>query len=402
VAFLLLSVATLTLAAAGVFSGRRVKWAVVALGLLLVTDLSRANLPWIRYWDWKFKYASNPIIDQLRQKSFEQRVTAELMPMSRAWLIDNSPDGAWFARLYFEWLQHPFQFYAVRSLDINQMPWVSETDTAFLKALRPPNETNLFRCGRLWELTNTRYVVGMASFLDFLNKRVDPDHERFRVHTAFSLAPKPGINEVTREEQLTAVPDPKGPFALFEFAGALPRTKLFSFNQWIVNTNDESALATLADRGFNPSEKLVVSDEIPVPALQAETNSNGGSVEIVLPPSQRRPDPRLVTLKADVSLPSILLLNDHYHPDWKVFVDGKPERVLRCNFVMRGVYLDAGKHIVEFRLQPPNSTYISFGSLVVALALCLYAGISSRRPTTPAPAATAATQTSPARPRKGK
>jgi len=58
----------------------------------------------------------------------------------------------------------------------------------------------------------------------------------------------------------------------------------------------------------------------------------------------------------------VLLLNDRYDPNWGVFVDGKLETLLRCNYLMRGVHLGAGQHTVEFRFQPP------YGTLKVSLA----------------------------------
>ena len=46
------------------------------------------------------------------------------------------------------------------------------------------------------------------------------------------------------------------------------------------------------------------------------------------------------------------MLADAFDPDWQVFVDGKKSEVLRCNYVMRGVYLEPGHHNVEFRFRP--------------------------------------------------
>jgi hypothetical protein len=36
-----------------------------------------------------------------------------------------------------------------------------------------------------------------------------------------------------------------------------------------------------------------------------------------------------------------------------VLVDGQRQTLLRCNYLMRGVYLASGAHIVEFRFEPP-------------------------------------------------
>ena len=67
---------------AGVFSGKRAKLGGLLLGLLLVVDLGRADLPYIIHWDYKQKYASNPIIDFLRDKPYEHRVVGTAVPFA--------------------------------------------------------------------------------------------------------------------------------------------------------------------------------------------------------------------------------------------------------------------------------------------------------------------------------
>ena len=60
-----------------------------------------------------------------------------------------------------------------------------------------------------------------------------------------------------------------------------------------------------------------------------------------------------IVLQAAPAVPSILLLNDRFSTDWQVVVDGKPASLLRCNYIMRGVYLERGSHRVEFRFHLP-------------------------------------------------
>ncbi len=72
-------------------------------------------------------------------------------------------------------------------------------------------------------------------------------------------------------------------------------------------------------------------------------------------------------------MPSVLLLNDRHNPNWNVFVDGTREPLLRCNYIMRGVYLVPGKHVVEFRFQPLlTAFYISLTALAAGVMLCGY------------------------------
>jgi uncharacterized membrane protein YfhO len=88
--------------------------------------------------------------------------------------------------------------------------------------------------------------------------------------------------------------------------------------------------------------------------------------------------PKRIVLQARAASPSVLLLNDKYDPNWKVSVDGKPETLLRCNYLMRGVYLQPGTHTVEFRFEPPiNTLYASLGAVFVSLLLIGYLILTS-------------------------
>jgi hypothetical protein len=341
------------------WSGRGRRWAGVLLGVILVGDLARANLPWIVYYDYREKYASNAVIELLRQDPWQHRVTGRMMPMGGGPLVNDQ--GRVFASLYNEWLEHLFQYYSVQSLDVVQMPRVPLLDKAYLQAFHPANTNGFRKLGRLWELTNTRYVLGMTGFLDFLNQQLDVGEGRFRVHTAFTVLPKPGVEQVARLSQLTVASATNGPFALFEFEGALPRVSLMS--RWEVVTNDTACLERLVDPRFNPREIVLVNDAVAEPAASAIAGS-GGSTTI------EHYEPKRIVVKATVTAPAVLLVNDRHHVDWKVYVNGQRHDLLRCNHIMRGVRLEPGEQSVEFRFKPAvTALYVSLAALVVGLVL---------------------------------
>src|SRR5262249_15379861 len=59
-----------------------------------------------------------------------------------------------------------------------------------------------------------------------------------------------------------------------------------------------------------------------------------------------------------------------FDPNWKVFVDGKQQPLLLCNFIMRGVQVPTGTHQVEFRFEPPvRALYVSLVGMVIGLVL---------------------------------
>ncbi len=241
--FLTLALGLVALILSGYFGGRRARLGGILLGLLLVADLGWANVPWVITWNWEQKYATNPVIELLRQKPYEQR--AAVLPF-------NAPSQfALFNQLYdVEWKQQLFQYYNIQSLDIVMMPRAPVEYVAFETALFFDRTTNtLHRVTRRWQLTNTRYLLGAAGFLDVLNQQIDPVQHRFRIAARFDIAPKPGLpKEPTGLDELTAVIKPDGPYALFDFTGALPRAKLYA--NWQVSTNDQVTLTEFGQRGI--------------------------------------------------------------------------------------------------------------------------------------------------------
>jgi uncharacterized membrane protein YfhO len=185
--------------------------------------------------------------------------------------------------------------------------------------------------------------------------------------------PKPSITRPTQLEELTVTTNNDGDLALFEFTGALPRAKLYS--NWQVNTNDQAVLKTLADLNFDPAKTVLVSTpQKNLPAVA--TNENSGTVEF------KSYAPKHLIFAANATAPSVLLLNDKYDPHWSVTVDGKPAELLRCNFLMRGVYLSHGQHTVEFDFSLPNKPlYITLAGIAVGLGLAGYLLISAKRET---------------------
>jgi hypothetical protein len=359
--FMAVTVVLVIMTMSGMWSGRRRRWLGIVAGFIVVADLGRASLPWIVYYDYQERYASNPIIDTLRNEPWNHRVAARVIPKGGVPLINDQ--GRIFASLHNEWLEHLFQYYRVQTVDIIQMPRTPVLDETYMEALRPGNADDFRRAGRLWELTNTKYVLGMTGFLDFLNQQFDPGKGRFRIHTQFAISLKPGVEQFERLSQLTAVPATNGPFALFEFEGTLPRALLFS--KWEAMTNDTACLERLRDPAFDPHREVLLSSPVAstagAPAGESRTN---GTVKIDHYEAKR------VHLRASVTEPSILLLNDRYHPDWNVYVNGERRELLRCNFIMRGVQLEPGEMSVEFRFEPPyEALYVSLGALAVCLVL---------------------------------
>jgi hypothetical protein len=349
---LMVCVAALRAVQAGTFRGPRAKWAGALLGAILFADFARANAPWIQYYSYKSRYASNPVLELLADKRWDHRVAIAPFRINEQFN---------FLQNYYqaEWLQHQFQYYNIQTLDVaNEGGRVAGEKLMYLRHV----DTNIVR---KWQLTNTRYILGVAGMADGLNQQLDPIQKRFRQVMAFTFGQDPGSSFYRLETNQT------GPFALLEFAGALPRAKLYS--QWQVNTNDTNTLAILTNAAFKPEDVVLVNDEIPTPP--AVVTPIPGTVEYM------SYVPKRFKLRTSSAAPSVLLVNDHYDPDWRVTVDGKPEKLLRANFLMRAVQVPAGEHMVEWHYRPDlKVAYISWSAFILMLLLAGVLTVLTRRP----------------------
>jgi hypothetical protein len=289
-----------------------------------------------------------------------------------------------FSQVYdIEWKQQLFPYNNIQTLDVIMMPRAPVDYVGFESALFFDRTTNtLHRVTRRWQLTNTRYLLGAAGFLTVLNQDIDPIQHRFRIAARFDIGLKPDVPKYTGPlDELTAVIKPDGQYAVFDFIGALPRAKLYT--NWQVSTNEEVTLTTLTSAVFDPERTVLVADtSVPNPqpgsALTPQPSTNSVEFSIYAPKD--------IVLQAKAASPVVLLLNDKYDPNWKVFVDGKSGALLRCNYLMRGVYLQPGTHTVEFRFEPPIGTlYVSLGAVFVSLLLIGYLAFSREKPTMPEP-----------------
>lgn len=366
--FLICSVGVVLLALSGWFSGPRAKWLTVALGLVLAADLYRANVPWVIYYNYKEKYALNSLLETLKQDAHERRVTAKFHPMGN---YLSGPQSQILTGLYNDWIQHQFQYYRVHSLDISQMPRVPELDQAFMSAFMPRSESQLSLVRRMWELTNTRWILAEKGFVQYLNQMMDAQKSRFRAHADFNITAKEGITDPTSFDELKAEIVPNGPFAIIEFTGALPRAKFYT--DWQVMSDDAAALAELASESFDPQQRVIVNGSGPAASTNTVT-AGTNSVKVL------SYQPREWQLEVENAAPGILSLNDKFDEDWSVTVNGQPQTMLRCNYLMRGVHLPAGKHKVVFSYSvPKRGLYISLASIGAGILIAAFLGLSAKK-----------------------
>lgn len=352
------SVLVLILALTGWFSGQRLKFLLVIFGTLLTVDMVRANRPWIQYYDYKTTYAANPVTEFLKQKAHEHRATARLAPFFSRYLVDPAKTQ-FFDGVANNWLQTLFQYYNIQSLEPVQMPRTPELDDNYFRALAPGQGRPPGIFIRMWELTNTRYLMGDKETILSFFQALEPGKQRARVVLTFDATLKPGANpQGPRPEDIVWVQNEGGRFGIVEFTGALPR--VFLAPSWRENVTDEQALAELASPAFDPHGTVLLSGKAGLPT--APPTNFQGSVEIT------SYSPRKIALSASNSAPAMLVYNDKFSPYWNVSVDDKTAPMQRANYIMRGIPLAAGSHKIQMVYQPPlTGLYVSLMAIVAGL-----------------------------------
>jgi len=364
VLFLIASVIILTLVIRGVWAGKQSKWAWIAMGVLLLCDVGRADRYWLKYYNYKEKYAMNPVLDFLRKEPYEKKSTAKLMPFGHYDITScpapRKPFDNNFYAVCNEWLQNQFPYYNIQAIDIIQAPRTPEVDNNMAQAFMPRTSADLQICARLWQLTNTRYIFCWTGFLNRplyqggpSLQGLDPSGNAFQVRTRLNVVPGPGVITPTTSADLSMEVADDGEFALVEYTNTLPRAKLYS--NWQSGDSTESILATLKSPAFDPQKTVIVAKETPVSA-KPSAPSDAGTVKI------EDYHPKYIKMQANANIGSVLLLNDRFNSNWQVWVDNKQMPLLQCNYLVKGVYLEKGQHTVEWKFRPPN------GSLFITLA----------------------------------
>ena len=112
----------------------------------------------------------------------------------------------------------------------------------------------------------------------------------------------------------------------------------------------------------------------PIGLLDAPAGGPGNTEQAEI----TRYDHTRVEISANVTQTGVLVLNDAWHPNWRVWVDGAEQHLGEVNEAFRGVLLAPGKHIVEMRYAPRTFRIGKILS-IIGLASMLFLVLFRRR-----------------------
>jgi uncharacterized membrane protein YfhO len=105
----------------------------------------------------------------------------------------------------------------------------------------------------------------------------------------------------------------------------------------------EEILNKLESSHFAPGIDVIVEEKLDI--WQKENKSGNA---YILEYFQGR-----IKLLIENTEPSLLVINESYHPGWKAFSDSQQVEIIRANYLFMGVSLETGKHEIDLRFRPP-------------------------------------------------
>jgi hypothetical protein len=144
----------------------------------------------------------------------------------------------------------------------------------------------------------------------------------------------------------------------------LPKAWLVS--EVIVEAHPEKRMAIISSSPqFNPARHALV--EAP-PGLPLTGGSSGTA-------SVTKYEQNQISVAVSAASNALLILGEKYYRWWTAEIDGKPTTVVPVNHVLRGVYVPAGVHKVEFRFDPLP---FKIGKYLTLTSFVLFAGMLVR------------------------
>ncbi|HSE32725.1 MAG TPA: YfhO family protein [Pyrinomonadaceae bacterium] len=163
-----------------------------------------------------------------------------------------------------------------------------------------------------------------------------------------------------------------GSSLVYENTRVRPRAWLVSE---VMQVNEQDALAAmrtskLSDgRTVDLSRVALVEETVPVVASASSDNKGTARVKSLTND----------VMEVEVSSPAaaFLVTSDTYYPGWNASIEGQETLIYRTNFLLRGVAVPAGNHLVRFEFRPPG---FYRGALLSVLSLVLLIGLCVRSP----------------------
>jgi hypothetical protein len=204
-------------------------------------------------------------------------------------------------------------------------------------AIQPPST---IRLAPVMDMLNVRYVIFQG----------DPPpnvHPSFQSNDYWVLVNSNALPRVFIPQSVKTLSDDSAELTKLDGLQVSPATPSLA--------NDRAELAALADPQFRPADVAYVESSVDVPALCRGVAQITNEI------------PSRVMISVRMETPGLVVLADRWDKGWRAYWNGRPARILRVNYAIRGVVVPAGNGTLEFIYQP--------ASLILGLWLAVFAAM---------------------------
>jgi len=154
---------------------------------------------------------------------------------------------------------------------------------------------------------------------------------------------------------------------VYENLNVMPRA--FLADNSVVIKDRKDILERMKSKDFHPEKEVILEEDF-VSEQGAEQTWQGAVTNIL------KYEPGEIIIEAETEAPRFLVLSDTYYPGWKAYVDKKPGKIYRADYILRAVYLEPGKHIVKFTYDPFS---FKIGAIITLCTILVLLGLYIRR-----------------------
>lgn|GEM_PF-2394379 len=121
----------------------------------------------------------------------------------------------------------------------------------------------------------------------------------------------------------------------------------------VVNVPNFDTAIKIMDNGRFNLQKTAIVEELPT-NLENLINTKEAFVQEQAQAKQFSSDS--IQVKVSTQAPGLLILTDQYYPGWNAYVNGIQKPIFAVNGIFRGVFLEKGNYIIEFKYEPSSFT----------------------------------------------
>ena len=150
---------------------------------------------------------------------------------------------------------------------------------------------------------------------------------------------------------------------VYENENVLPRA--FLADKPVVIKDEEVILERLKSKDFDPSKEVILEEGFLFAGKWKQ-------YPLYEKASILKYSPNEVIIEAQVNVPKFLILSDSYYPGWKVYIDGRRDKIYRADYILRAVHLEPGEHVIRFIYEPFSfkiGLIITLGSFIMILLI---------------------------------